>query len=107
MKGFAGIIIILVVILVFFLFLFILGISSNYSKNTSPLDPTGIGAFFLALQDTVGEFSTLTQTLAWTMAFFIVQGIFLYVYYKIARLIWVHIPQFRSWLNQAKAWVSI
>lgn len=105
-KGVAGVTIIMLSVLFIFFFLFIVGIASNYAKHTSLLDPTGIGAFFLAMQETVSEFIVITNTIIWTMAFFIVQGVFLFVYYKVARFIWVHLPIYQKWLSRAKEFLS-
>jgi hypothetical protein len=38
------------------------------------------------------------------MIFFAVEGLFLFAYYKVARFIWVRIPEMRNWFEQSKKW---
>lgn len=102
-KGFAVTAIIAFVLVVFFLLL-VVGIAGNWKPVSG--DIFGIITFFNAIRDTFGNFITVTNTLLWTMLFFATEGIFLYAYYKIARLIWVHVPQFQAWFKKSKDWFS-
>jgi hypothetical protein len=103
MRGFA-VTAIIAVILVIFVMLFIIGISGNWKPVQG--DVLGIMSFFTAVSVTFGEFISVTNLMMWTMIFFAVQGVFLYIYYKIARLLWVRVPEFQKWYEQTKAWID-
>jgi hypothetical protein len=114
-KGITGLLVMFVAIIFVFVILFVFGVAGNYGHRKvtgfsffgiQVSDPLGLGAFFYALSDTVTEFTTMANLLIWTLMFFIVQGIFLYAYYMVAKVIWVHIPQFQKWFAQAKVWLS-
>ena len=103
MKGFAVTAIIAVILVIFFM-LFIIGIAGNWKPV--PNDVLGIMSFFNTVSITFKNIISITNLLMWTMIFFAVEGGFLYVYYKVARLLWVRIPEFQKWYEQTKAWVE-
>lgn len=100
-KGFA-VSAILSIIFAVFAMLFIIGIAGNWKPL--PSDVLGVMSFFEAVKVTFGEFISITNLMMWTMIFFAVQGIFLYVYYKLGRFLFVRIPEMRSWYEQFHRW---
>jgi uncharacterized membrane protein len=107
-KGIAGILILFVAIFLIVTFLFIFGIAGNYGKRKAEgNDIIGIGSFFLALTDTVNQFLIMGNLLIWTLLFFVVQGVFLFAYYMMAKFIWVHVPEYQKLFERMKQRLSV
>ena len=101
MKGIVSVI--LMVTVVGLLMLFIVGIASNFKAVSG--DVLGVMSFFYAVQETFSEIVTVSSLLTWSFAFFGVQGLFLYVYWKVIRLVWVHMPQVMSYFKGVEQWL--
>lgn len=100
-KGFVVTTFLIMLVIVFFM-LFVVGLAGNWKPVQG--DVLGVISFFTAVKTTFGEFISVISLVTWAMIFFAVEGVFLYAYYKIARLIWVRIPEMRSWFEQSKKW---
>lgn len=85
-------------------FIFLMGVSSNWKPVYG--DVLGVVTFFNALRDTIGNSFFMLNYVTWLMIFFGVQVVVVYVYYRVARIVWVHIPQIRKWIDQTKGWFS-
>jgi hypothetical protein len=94
----------LIIIVIVFLLMFIVGIAGNWKPVAG--DIFGVISFFTAVKATFGEFISVTSLITWTMIFFAVEGLFLFAYYKIARFIWVRIPEMQAWFENTKKWFN-
>lgn len=100
MRGMVGIVLIIFVVIL--LLMFIVGISGHWNPVAG--DITGILTLGNAVKDTYSNFISMASIIMWTMIFFTAQGVFIFAYYKIARFIWVRIPEFRQWFEESKSW---